>query len=180
MSWKNRHFFHFLKFFVSIFTTCKRILTVFYTKNWLPIEKIYKIKNEKSHFFGANLRYVKIFEFRWWLWYQVWGKINKFEQHSSKLFSFLPCVRMIKFSHGCTIEKMFLKKSKISEILPTCNPLLENKNFVDLTYGRNECFFESKSRNFMKIIHSWGCRIFPTPPLIRVLNLRNFSIFSKI
>ena len=51
---------------------------------------------------------------------------------------------MIKFSHGCTIEKMFLKKSKISEILPTCNPLLENKNFVDLTHGRNECFLSQK------------------------------------
>ena len=42
---------------------------------------------------------------------------------------------MIKFSHGCTIEKMFLKKSKISQILPTCNPLLEKKTFVDVTYG---------------------------------------------
>ena len=159
-------FFSIFESFLSSFSQHVNVFwQFFYTKNWLPIEKNYKIKNEKSDFFGANLRYVKIFEFRWWLWYQVWGKFEKFEQHSSKLFSFLLCVRMIKFSHGCTIEKMFLKKSKISEILPTCNPLLENKNFVDLTYGRNGCFFESKSRNFMKIIHSWGCRIFPTPPL---------------
>ena len=152
----------------------------FYTKNWLPIEKIYKIKNEKSHFFGANLRYVKIFEFRWWLWYQVWGKFDKFEQHSSKSFSFPRCVRMVKFSYGCTIEKMLKTKSKILQILPTCNPILENKNFIDLTYGWNECFFESKGRNFMKIIHSWGWRIFSTPPPpIRVLNRRNFSFFRK-
>ena len=95
---------------------------------------------------------MKIFGFRWWLWYQVCGNFDKFEQHSSKSFSFPRYVRMVKFSYGCTIEKMLKTKSKLLQILPTCNPILENKNFIDLTYGWNECFFESKGRNFMKII----------------------------
>ena len=129
---------------------------------------------------------MKIFGFRWWLWYQVWGKFDKFEQHSSKILALLQCVRMVKFSHGCTIEKMFLKKSKISQILPTCNPLLENKNFVDLTYGWNECFFESKGRNFMKITHRWWRRIFSTPlpcgcQIVEIFRfLRKFSRENRV
>ena len=125
---------------------------------------------------------MKIFEFRCWLWYQVWGKFDEFEEHSSKLFSFLPCVRMVKFSCECTMEKTWKKKSKILQILPTCNPLLQIQNLFELTYEWNECFFvcQNDQNSLKSPIAEKVEFLWPPPYGWRIVKiLRFFQEFSR-